>query len=71
MMTTAELIRKLCHEKDVSLAELARRTGQSRQNLYNKLRRDSISVSELTKIAEALDMKYEQSFISSNEDKSK
>lgn len=43
-MSTSELVRKLCEEHNVTLAELARRTGQSRQNLYNKLRRDSISV---------------------------
>ena len=62
-MSTSELIRKLCEENNVTLAELARRTGQSRQNLYNKLRRDSISVDELKRIADALGMKYEPSFV--------
>ena len=67
-MSTSELIRKLCDEREVPLAELARRTGQSRQNLYNKLRRDSISVDELKRIADALGMRYEPSFTSYDND---
>lgn len=63
-MTTAEMVRSLCEAQDIPLAELARRTGQSRQNLYNKLRRDSISVEELKRVAKALGMRYEQTFTS-------
>lgn len=37
-MTTAELIKNLCKQQNISVAELARRIGQSRQNLYKKLR---------------------------------
>ena len=50
-MSTSEMVRNLCDEQNISLAELARRTGQSRHNLYNKLKRDSISVVELNRIA--------------------
>ena len=61
-MTTSELVRKLCEEQNISLSELARRTGQTRQNLGNKLKRNSISISELQRIAEAVGMKFEPTF---------
>lgn len=65
-MTTSELVRKLCDEQNISLAELARRTGQSRQNLYQKLKRGMVTREELKTIAEVLGVKFEQSFILSN-----
>lgn len=65
-MTTSELVRKLCDEQNISLAELARRTGQSRQNLYQKLKRSKITREELKTIAEVLGVKFEQSFVLSN-----
>ena len=61
-MTTSELVRKLCEEQNISLSELARRTGQTRQNLGNKLKRNSISISELQRIAEAVGMEFEPMF---------
>lgn len=36
-MNTSDLIRKLCEKQNVSISELSRRIGQSRQNLYKKL----------------------------------
>lgn len=36
-MITAELIKNLCKQQNISVAELVRRIGQSRQNLYKKL----------------------------------
>ena len=62
-MNTAELVRELCRREKVSIAELARRTGQSRQNLYKKLQRDTLTLSELEAIAEALGVVYAQAFI--------
>ncbi|MBR2802831.1 MAG: helix-turn-helix transcriptional regulator [Erysipelotrichaceae bacterium] len=62
-MNTAELVRELCRREKVSIAELARRTGQSRQNLYKKLQRDTLTLGELEAIAKALGVVYEQSFI--------
>ena len=62
-MNTADLVKKLCAEEGVSLAELARRIGQSRQNFYKKLRRDTRTVSELQQIAEAFHVTFDQSFI--------
>ena len=36
-MTTSELIKQICAGQNVSISELARRIGQSRQNLNKKL----------------------------------
>lgn len=62
-MTTSELVKKICQEQNVSMSELARRIGQSRQNLYKKIRRDTLTTDELQQIADALGVKFEQSFI--------
>lgn len=61
-MTTAELIKNLCKQQNISVAELARRIGQSRQNLYKKLQRDTLTIDEIRQIADALGVKFEQSF---------
>lgn len=62
-MNTSDLVKKLCKDQNISLAELARRTGQSRQNLYKKLRNETLGTEELNRIADALGVKFEQSFI--------
>ena len=61
-MTTAELIKNLCKQQNISVAELARRIGQSRQNLYKKLQRDTLTIDEIKQIADALGVKFEQYF---------
>ena len=61
-MTTSDLVKKLCEERNVSLFELARRIGQSRQNLYKKMKRDTLTIDELKAIADALGVIYEHSF---------
>ena len=61
-MNTSDLVRKLCEEQNISLAELARRIGQSRQNLYKKLQRQTLTLDELRQIADALGVTFEQSF---------
>ena len=35
---------ELCKEQKITIAELARRIGQSRQNLYKKLQRETLSI---------------------------
>ena len=62
-MNTAEIVKTVCKKQNVTLAELARRIGQSRQNLYNKLRRNSLTMKELEQIAEAIGVTFDQSFI--------
>lgn len=52
-MTIAEEIRVLCARLNISAAELARRTGQSPQSFSAKMKRESFTVSDLEKIADA------------------
>lgn len=65
-MTTSDMIRELCEKKNISLAELARRIGQSPQNFNKKLKRGTVSFEEMMEIAEALNVEYEQMFILPN-----
>ena len=47
----------LCRVKkgNMTEAELARRTGQTPQNMNNKYKRNTFKISELQKVAEAMD----------------
>ena len=65
-MNTSDMIRELCEKKNISLAELARRIGQSPQNFNKKLKRGTVSFEEMMEIAKALNVKYEQAFIMSD-----
>jgi len=62
-MTTADMIKQLCDQMNISVAELARRIGQTPQNFNKKLKRETITLDELKAIADALDIKFEQVFI--------
>lgn len=55
----------LCRVKrnNMTEAELARRTGQTPQNMNNKYKRNTFKVSELEKVAEAMDADLKISFI--------
>lgn len=70
-MTTAEQIKVLCVRMDISISELARRIGQSPQNFSAKLKRGTITDTELVKIADKLNISYEQSFTLPNGEKIK
>ena len=61
-MTTAKLIKFLYKQQNISVAGLGRRIGQSRKNLYKKLQRDTLTIDEIKQIADALGVKFEQSF---------
>ena len=61
-MTTSDLVRKLCEEQNISISELARRIGQSRQNFSKELKRDTLTIDELKAIADVLGVTFEQSF---------
>ena len=50
-ITTGEKIRVLMKRRNMTLQGLADLTGQSRQNLSNKLRKDNFSDNDLKKIA--------------------
>ena len=62
-MTTADMIKQLCEKMNISVAELARRIGQTPQNFNKKLKRQTITLDELKAIADVLDIKFEQAFI--------
>ena len=70
-MTTSDMIRELCEKKNISLAELARRIGQSPQNFNKKLKRGAISSEEMITIAEVLNVGFEQAFVLENGEKIK
>ena len=55
----------LCRVKkgNISEAELARRTGQTPQNMNNKYNRNTFKISELEKVAEALGAELKIQFI--------
>lgn len=63
------MIRELCDKKNVSIAELCRRIGQTPQNFNKKLKRGTVSLDEMIKIANVLNVNYEQVFILSNGEK--
>lgn len=62
-MATSDMIRALCDRMNISLAELCRRIGQTPQNFNKKLQRGTVSYEEMVKIAEVLDVRYEQVFL--------
>ncbi len=68
-MNTSNLIKNLCKEKGISVAELARRIGQTPQNFNKKLKRETVSTEELMEIAEVLGVVFEQSYILENGEK--
>ena len=63
-MEIREDIRLCCVKRgNMSEAELARRTGQTPQNLNNKYKRNTFKISELEKVAEALDAELRVVFV--------
>lgn len=68
-MSTSNLIKNLCKEKGISVAELARRIGQTPQNFNKKLKRETVSTEGLMEIAEVLGVVFEQSYIFENGEK--
>ncbi len=63
-MEIREYIRLCCVKRgNISEAELARRTGQTPQNMNNKYKRNTFKISELEKVAEALDARLVVTFV--------
>ena len=58
----AEKIEILAKRRNMTIKELAEKTGQSRQNLNGKLSRDNFSINELEKIAAALNCQFDGIF---------
>ena len=61
-MSANEKIRLILGRKGMTITELATAMGEGRQNLYNKMRRDNFTESELRRAAEALGCQVEVVF---------
>lgn len=53
-MTVSEKIRIIAKRVNMSMGDLAAATGQTRQNLSNKLGRDNMSVKDIESMAAAM-----------------
>ena len=62
-MTISEEIKVLCVRSNISMAELARRIGTSPQSLSAKLKRESFTISDLNRIADAVGATFSRKFI--------
>ena len=61
-MTASEKIRIIAKRVNMSMGELAEATGQTRQNLSNKLSRDNLSQNDLISLASAMGCTVEIKF---------
>lgn len=63
-MSMTEKIRiALVKRGNMSETQLAKRLGTTPQNLHNKMKRDNFTISDLEKIAEALDCRLAVDFV--------
>lgn len=60
-LTFGEKIKVMLSRRNMTLAQLAEITGQSRQNLSNKMNRDNFTEKEMIAIASALGCSYSSS----------
>jgi len=61
-LTFGEKIKVIMGRRGVTITDLAKKIGQSPQNLSNKMSRDNFSEKELREIAAALDCTFETVF---------
>lgn len=61
-MTLSEMIKEECKNKGISQSELARRIGTSKQNLYKKLKANTIGDKDIEEIEKALNVTLVQYF---------
>lgn len=54
MLSFAEKIRVMLRRREMTVADLAAKTGQSSQNLSNKLARGNFSENEMARLADSL-----------------
>lgn len=62
----SDLVRQLCKEKNISQSELARRIGTSKQNLFKKMKADTLGSKDIELIEKALDVELKQCFVSAD-----
>ncbi len=68
-MSMSEQIKILCVKLGISAADLARNAGKSPQSLSQKMKRESFTVPELKKLAEASGCQYVGAFVLPNGEK--
>ena len=61
-LTMGEKIKVMLSRRNMTLSQLAEATGQSRQNMSNKMSRDNFTEKELRAIAKALDCRFSACF---------
>ena len=61
-LSMGEKIRVILARRNMTLSQLAEATGQSRQNMSNKMSRDNFTEKELYAIAKALDCTFTACF---------
>lgn len=66
MLDTTKKVKRLMLEKDINATQLAEMIGTSQPNLSKKLKNNSLSVSDLQKIAEVTGAEFEINFIINN-----
>ena len=62
-MTISEQIKVLCVRSNISVSELARRSGTTPQNFNAKMKRESFTISDLEYLAEIIGCSFERKFI--------
>lgn len=62
-LTMSEKIKVVLKRRGMTMGELAEKTGQTRQNLSNKMSRDNFPEKELVAIADALDCDFEATLV--------
>lgn len=62
-MSISDQIKVLCVRSNISMAELARRLGLSPQSFSAKMKRESFTVVELEKIADAVGASFVRKFV--------
>ena len=62
-LTMGEKIKVILNRKNLTITDLAKKLGQSRQNMTNKLNRDNFTTKELNQIAEALECEFRGTFV--------
>jgi len=61
-LTFGEKIKIIMGRRGLTITDLAKKTGQSPQNMSNKMSRDNFSEKELKEIATVLDCTFETVF---------
>jgi len=62
-LSTSEKVKIILKRRGMTMGDLAEKTGQTRQNLSNKMSRDNFPEKEIKEIAAALDCEYETFFV--------